>query len=132
MIALDTNVVVRAVTRDEPSQAAVAEALLRDGRFWLSKTVILELEWVLRHGYRMRRDAIYRVLEHLLGFDRIEVEDRTQVLAALGWFAAGLDFADALHLAACADLDAMATFDRQLATLAPQLQGTPAIRLLEA
>lgn len=132
MIALDTNVVVRAVTRDEPSQAAVAEALLRDGRFWLSKTVMLETEWVLRHGYRMRRDAIYRVLEHLLGFDHLEVEDRAQVLAAMGWFAAGLDFADALHLAACPDLVSLATFDRMLAKLASRLEGAPAIRLLTA
>lgn len=130
MIALDTNVVVRAVTRDEPDQAAAAEALLRDGRFWLSKTVILETEWVLRHGYRMRREAIYRALEHLLGFERMEVESRGQVLAALGWFEAGLDFADALHLAACPDHSTLATFDRELANVASRLEGAPTVRLL--
>ena len=130
MIALDTNVLVRAVTRDDPAQAKRVEALLGEGRFWLSKTVLLETEWVLRYAYKLGAEVIHTSLLKLVGFPRFEVEDRAQVLQALEWFAQGLDFADALHLAAGPERAHFATFDRGLATRARRLEGTPGVTLL--
>ena len=59
MIAVDTNVVVRIVTADDPEQTEVARKMLQDAeRLWLPKTVLLETEWVLRHGYDLSREVI--------------------------------------------------------------------------
>jgi predicted nucleic acid-binding protein len=52
VIAVDTNVVVRLLTGDNAQQAARAVALFKSEEIWLSKTVILETEWVLRSLYR--------------------------------------------------------------------------------
>ena len=55
MLSVDTNVVVRLLTADDPKQFRAAEALFAAGPVWISKTVILETEWVLRDSYRLKR-----------------------------------------------------------------------------
>lgn len=62
-------------------------------------TVVLELEWVLRAFYRFETAQIVRVLEHLLGLGHVNTEESERIAAALPLAAAGVDFADALHLA---------------------------------
>jgi predicted nucleic-acid-binding protein len=131
MIALDTNVLVRVVTADDPGQTAAALALLRrPGSFWVSKTVLLETAWVLSITYRLDRAAVARVFTRILGFRRMAVEDRDAVLRALARFEAGLDIADALHLASSAEAELFATFDRSLAQAAGRMPGGPAVELL--
>lgn len=51
MRAIDTNVVVRYLTDDEPSQSARARAAIDVGEVFVSTTVLLESEWVLRSTY---------------------------------------------------------------------------------
>lgn len=135
MIALDTNVIVRLVTQDDPAQAEAARAIFEAGELWASKTVLLETEWVLRYSYELSREAIAETLTRLLGYRPLQVEDRGTVLRALGWFRQGLDFADALHLAsappAASPDDRFVTFDRPLAQAAARLDGAPEVRLLE-
>jgi len=58
MIAVDTNVVVRFLVRDDPKQAARAAELIRDNQIWISKTVLLETEWVLRSLYRFSPQSL--------------------------------------------------------------------------
>jgi predicted nucleic-acid-binding protein len=130
MIALDTNVIVRVITRDDPAQAARAAALMRKGSLRLSKTVLLETEWVLRYTYAYDAPSINRALTTLVGLENLSLEDATAVEAAIAWHARGMDFADALHLASAAPAPRFATFDRRLAKKAAGLEGAPEVELL--
>jgi predicted nucleic-acid-binding protein len=93
-------------------------------------TVILEFEWVMRGFYGLARADIARVLSALLSIEHIAIEDREAVNAALGLFAAGMDLADALHLARSGSAAAFVTFDRRLAKRAKTLGSSPAVELL--
>ena len=132
MIALDTNVLVRVVTADDPEQLAIALKVFGSGQLWIPKTVLLETEWVLRFSYELAPDVILNVLRRLLGFRNLQVEDRGAVLRALSLLETGVDFADALHLASSADAERFATFDRTLAQRSAKAghEGLPPVDLL--
>lgn len=132
MIALDTNVVVRIVTRDDPDQADAAVAALEGQRLWLAKTVLLETERVLRYSYELSRLTVEHTFLQLLGLENLEVEDRAGVLGAISSWREGMDFADALHLASCRNADSFLTFDRRLAEVAKELDLKPAVVLESA
>lgn len=121
MLAVDTNIVVRYLARDEAAQTARADRLLQSQPILLLKTVLLETEWVLRYRYGFDRQAISVSLRALAGLPEIHVEDASVVALALDWFAGGMDFADALHLASSRVADGFATFDRKLAAQARKL-----------
>ena len=134
MIAIDTNVIVRVVTADDPGQLAVALEVMGSGDLWVCKTVLLETEWVLRYTYELPRTAILEALRRLLGYPNLQVEDRGAVLAAVSLFESGLDFADALHLASSSEALRFATFDGTLAKRAKKIHqgGGPSVDLLRA
>ena len=132
MIALDTNVIVRLVAADDPGQLKAAQATFESGELWVCKTVFLETEWVLRYSYELSRPAIQAVFRKLLGYPRLQVEDRSAVLQALAHYDQGLDFGDALHLASSGDADRFATFDQPLAKKVQGLKGSPAVMLLKS
>ena len=121
MIAVDTNIVVRVLTRDDSEQAPRARALIEAGSAFVPKTVVLETEWVLRSLYRFDRAAIEDGITRLLGLPGLEIEDRPAIARALEWYGHGLDFADALHLASSARADRFVTFDRALRRRASRL-----------
>lgn len=129
MIALDTNVVVRALTQDDPIRGKKAAAVLRSGRLHVSKTVLVEVEWVLRKAYEFPPDRIHEALVRFVGLEGLVVEDRPAVLRALEWHRAGLDFADALHLASSSAADSFATFDAALVKRSRRAATTPLARL---
>ena len=114
-IAVDTNVVVRLLTGDDPDQAARAKNLFESAAIWLPKTVILETEWVLRRLYGLNRDRVAEALTALIALPKVLCEDEGAIVAALDWATKGLDFADALHLASAGSARRFATFDRDLA-----------------
>ncbi len=114
MIAVDTNVIVRLLTGDEPRQTARARRLFNIETIFLPKTVLLESEWVLRRLYRLDRSAIVRALDALISLPNVRCEDEPVVQQALAWSLGGLDFADALHLAASRTAERFTTFDRAL------------------
>ena len=130
MRAVDTNVLARFfIDDDDDPQAArqrpAAVAALAE-RCFVSVTVLLELEWVMRGFYELPRPDVSRVLWALAGIAHVTLEDRDAVLAALEAFDKGLDFADALHLARSRRASGFATFDRRLAKRAKGLAlGTP-------
>jgi predicted nucleic-acid-binding protein len=131
VIALDTNILARVLTRDDPGQAELAADILRSPDLFLCKTVLLELEWVLRFAYGFDRPAIHGALVRLLGLPTLRVEDEPAVALALRGYDAGVDFADALHLASSAPgVTEFATFDRDLAKTAQGIEGAARIRLL--
>ena len=121
MIAVDTNVLVRVITNDDPAQASRAAKLLaRPDRVFVPKTVVLELEWVLRGAYGIDRQGIAAAILRLQDLSNVEIEDDSVVALALTRYEAGMDFADALHLASAGPNLDFATFD---ATLRKKAQG---------
>lgn len=115
MIAIDTNVVVRLLTNDDPAQAARAADLLARERVLVPKTVLLETEWVLRYSYQLPPSVVLAAFRKLLGLPQVAAEDATAIARALELYEGGMDFADALHLASARDATAFATFDTRLA-----------------
>lgn len=112
MIALDTNVWIRYVTNDDPAQAKKALELLRTSQdVLLPKTVLLEIEWVLRAVYGLEAQSIERAMLQILGLANVTAETPEQIAFALDLYRRGVDFADALHLAGSGDVEAFYTFD---------------------
>lgn len=134
MRALDTNVLARFFIDDaDDLQAAkqrpAAVAALSE-RSFVSVTVLLELEWVMRGFYELPRKDISRVLRALAGIQHVTLEDRDAVLAAVDAFDKGLDFADALHVARSSRASGFATFDQRLARRAKAIALVPPVELL--
>lgn len=124
MTAIDTNLIVRVVTNDDPAQTRRARALLASGPVWVPKTVLLETEWVLRSAYDLSPTAIARALRTFLGLPNVTVEDAETARRALDTYSAGMDFAAALHLASASHAAArFATFDRALRLRAAKTHG---------
>lgn len=122
MIGLDTNVVVRYITHDDPGQSAAAvrtmDALSPDSPGFLSLIVIAELVWVLEVSYRFKKNEVEQVLETLLRSKELMVERAEIVWQALRKFSTTrADFADCLiercgHAAECQHT---LTFDQKAA-----------------
>jgi len=123
MIAVNTNVLVRFFVRDNAEQSARAAALIQQEEIWISKTVLLETEWVLRSLYGFSPQSVAEALRRLAGLGTVLLEDELAVAKALDWLSRGLDFADALHLASVGNAKQFATFDRKLAKQAKRLTG---------
>jgi predicted nucleic-acid-binding protein len=122
MIGLDTNVLVRYLTQDDPGQARRANALVAEHtaageRCFVDLIVLCELTWVLRESYRRAKADLVRTLELILSTRQFEIGDRDLVREALEAYRAGrADFADYLmgaghRQAGCTET---ATFDRRL------------------
>ena len=126
-LAVDTNIIVRYVTRDDPVQEREARALFLNHRVFVPTTVLLETEWVLRIVYRYTLQQIAEALTMLVENDRIRVQDHGGARQALNAFRQGLDFADALHLAACAEVKTFVTFDQPLLKRASRAFATPRV-----
>lgn len=111
MKAVDSNVLLRLITGDDPHQEEVALALIDEHDVFVPLTVILETEWVLRSFYRWPRERIAVALAQLDAFDRIKLERADDMLWAVERMRAGADFADMIHIAASGDAAVFATFD---------------------
>jgi predicted nucleic-acid-binding protein len=112
MLAIDTNLVVRYLTGDHPQQSARARQLIDREDVFVTVTVILEVEWVLRSAYGYGPAEIAKALRAFGGLPTVELEDALIVSSALDLSEAGMDFADALHLGKSARCTSFVTFDR--------------------
>lgn len=121
MRAIDTNVLVRALVRNEPASARRAEALLRDHPVYVPVTVILELEWVLRSRYGFSATVISQALEKISALEKVVIAERDAVIAAAGKLARGWDFADALHHALSFGCEDFVTLDADLSKRARRM-----------
>lgn len=138
LTALDTNVLARYYVQAEITDAATArqckaaQTLMDSGKpLFVAKTVVLELEWVLRGFYKLKPAMVVQVLSHLLAMPHVQVEDRQAVQTGCDALAQGFDFADALHHASSRHCDAMATFDEKgFAKRSAQHGWTPKVTLL--
>ncbi len=125
MRAIDTNVLVRLLAKDDPDQAERARAAFAGGDLFIGMTVLLETEWVLRSLYKFAPDNVAAGLRAALGLPRVVVEEPALLNWALDRMISGMDFADALHLGKAEGCSAFLSFDRDLARLARRTATTP-------
>lgn len=125
MHAVDTNVIVRYLTGDDPAQAAKARTVFGQKPVFVPRTVLLEAEWVLRGVYELPSAQVIAALRALAGLPGVSVEDAGLVARAMDWAEAGMDFADALHLSAAAECEGFLTFDKRFARSRERLSGIP-------
>lgn len=121
MIAIDTNILVRIITNDNPRQVKKAVDLLSKKEVFVSKTVLLETEWVLRYLYNKHPNDILNAIHAFLGLQNVSVENIQHIIQALEWYEDGLDFADALHLASSDKAKAFMSFDKKFCKRASKL-----------
>jgi predicted nucleic-acid-binding protein len=133
VIALDTNLLLRYIVRDDARQAAAATKLIESScnpksPGVITLVVMCELVWVLERGYRFRRDQVVGVLRKVLGSGDLRVERSDLAWQALNRYEAGpADYADYV-IGLCGkeeNADATWTFDRRAA-------GSPLFKVLPA
>ena len=121
MPAVDTNELVRYVVQDDSEQLKAAKALfarcIDDGQsIFVSVTVALELEWVLRSNFGFAKDDVIHVLASLFSAVELNFESERALEVALPLFREGTaDFADCVHVALAlqAGEQPLWTFDRR-------------------
>jgi predicted nucleic-acid-binding protein len=134
MIALDTNVLARAIVAQSDADAATraqqreARALLGSGNdLFVPVTVVQELEWVLRSAYDMPTGDIAELFRDLLCVENISVDRAAAVGQAIDGYLRGLDFSDALHLALSAGCERLASFDSGFIKKSRRMGSNPAV-----
>jgi predicted nucleic-acid-binding protein len=118
MRAVDTNVLVRLLTRDDLRQSASAEGFIREGA-WVSTLALAEAVWVLDAVYKRSAAELAAAVEMLLKHKSLTIQEPEVVAASLNLFRAksSLGFSDCLmlELARKARHLPLGTFDRGLA-----------------
>lgn len=129
MKSVDTNILVRYYAQDDALQSPLALQLFKnEPELFVTKTVLLELFWVLTQAdkFRFLPAQVMAVFEHLQGLPNIIIEDEFSLQTAIAWCRAGLEFPDALHLAASSACSTFLTFDdRRFARRAQRLNLMP-------
>jgi predicted nucleic-acid-binding protein len=120
MLAVDTNVLVRLVVRDNADQVRAAEAFVVKGA-WVSHLVLAETLWVLDSVFELSRERIALAVEMLLNHRDLTLQDADVVTSALGRYrtrsAVGFSDCLVLEIARKAGHLPVATFDRDFAKL---------------
>ena len=120
MRAVDTNVLIRLITRDDAKQTAAAEAFVSRGA-WVSHIVLIETVWVLDSVFELEQTRISLAVEMLLNHQRLVLQDPDVVQAALAHYRkrSKVGFSDCmvLEVARKAGHVPLGTFDRQLSKL---------------
>jgi predicted nucleic-acid-binding protein len=120
MRAIDTNLVVRIIARDDPKQVALAEEFIRKGA-WVSQLAVAEAAWVLASIYQRKAPDIASAVEMLLNHESLTIEDSEVVSLALDKFRAKptVGFSDCLllEIARKSGHLPLGTFDRDLGKL---------------
>ena len=118
MRAIDTNVLIRLIVRDDETQASTAESFVARGG-WVSHVVLAEASWVLASVYELSHAEIARAIEMLLEQTNLAIQDADVVDAALHQYRGrpSLGFSDCLivEIARKAGHVPLGTFDRTLA-----------------
>jgi predicted nucleic-acid-binding protein len=112
MIAVDTNVIVRFLTRDDETQFLKAYQVFKERDIFIPDSVVLETEWVLRYAYNFSADEICNALKKLFGLPNVHLSNPVFITQAIEWREQGVDFADALHLALSQQYEQFLTFDK--------------------
>lgn len=120
MRAIDSNVLIRLLARDEPRQVALAERFVSSGA-WVSHLVLMETVWVLDSVYGVRPADIASAIEMLLAHEHLVLQDPDAVAGAVSHYRSrpSLGFSDCLILAVARKAGhlPLGTFDRTLSKL---------------
>ena len=121
MHALDTNILIRLLARDDVKQAKLADQFVANGA-WVSHLVLAETLWVLKSAYGRSPSQLSAVLDVLLSHESLVMQDADTVNAALTHFQSkpALGFSDCLvlEIARKAGHIPIGTFDKALSKLA--------------
>jgi predicted nucleic-acid-binding protein len=121
MLAVDTNILVRLLARDEVKQAKLADQFVANGA-WVSHLVLAETLWVLKSAYNRSPSQLTAVIDILLVHESLVLQDADTVSAALTHFQSkpALGFSDCLvlEIARKAGHIPLGTFDKALSKLA--------------
>ena len=120
MLAIDSNLIVRYLTGDHPIQSAKARTLIDGNKVFVSTTVLLEAQCVLRSVYLYTTVPLCTALRAFAGLPSVTLENAPLAAEALGWMENGMDFADALHLAKATECNRFITFDQRFIKAAKQ------------
>ena len=123
MAALDTNILVRYLVRDDDKQLALAKKLIRAAlaageTLFVPITVALELEWVLRSNFKFSKEEVTDTLASLLAASELSFESESASEIALALYKkSNADFSDCMHIALAhiAKERPLWTFDRSAA-----------------
>lgn len=126
-VAVDTDVPVRLLVADDPEQAEAARQLFERERIFVPLTVLPETFRVLRAVYRTPVTQAAEALERLSFLPNVDIEHPGRPAFALSACRAGLDFADALHLAACPEEAPFATSDRRILRRVRRIADAPTV-----
>ncbi|HEV8145858.1 MAG TPA: PIN domain-containing protein [Bryobacteraceae bacterium] len=117
MRAVDTNVLVRIIARDDSPQTAAADRFI-EPTAWISSVVLAEAAWVLRRVYKLAPPELVATIETLLGHRNLVIQDAEAMAAALELFRArpalGFNHCVILETARRAGHRPLGTFDRAL------------------
>ena len=127
MHAVDTNILARYFRLDDERQSPIAAAVMARGTVFCPKTVLVEFEMVMRYVYEHSREEIAACMEALINLHNTALEDEQHVADAMRHYRAGLDFADAMHLASSHRCEVLATFDKKFSKRAAQLELHPPV-----
>ncbi|VAX04264.1 PilT protein-like [hydrothermal vent metagenome] len=121
MIAVDTNIIIRFLTRDDEKQYKKAFTIFNKQEIFISDTVILETEWVLRYAYKFLPKEISNAFTNLFGLRNVHLSNPTFIAQAIEWHKLGMDFSDAMHLTQCQQFEKLYTFDKKFISKAKKL-----------
>ena len=120
MRAIDTNILVRLLTRDDQQQVVRAEAFVSKGA-WIQHVVLAEAAWVLETVYELEAASIAQAIEMILNHEHLTVQDPQVVTAALAHYRKkpSIGFSDCLVLETARKIGylPLGTFDRRLGKL---------------
>jgi len=118
VVAVDTNVVVRLLTRDDEAQYRLSEKLFDNHDIFIPDTLFLEAEWVLRAAFELSPREVCTAFRRICGLANVTVSDATLLAQVFEWHELGFDFADAFHLALSKHQSMFKTFDARFIKIA--------------
>jgi len=122
-LAVDTNVLARALVDDGSDQAQRSRTLLSEREIFIPDSVLLETEWLLRSIMKLDRTHINRTFATLVASANVSFSNRSGIADVVAWHCSGLDFADAMHLRASDGCDGLASFDTDFKRRAKKVAG---------
>ena len=128
MIAIDTNILIRYVTRDEPEQFETARRVIEARTCFVPDTVVLEAAWVLESIYGFAREDIAVTFRKFFGLENVRVDDAQRLQQVVEWYEGGMDFGDAMHLALSQEVERLVTFDEAFIRRTAEKTGCRVVR----
>ncbi len=121
MVAIDTNIIVRFLTRDHAAQYKKVYRIFNEQEIFIPDSVILETEWVLRYAYKSKPEEICDAFTRLFGLKNVNLSNPYLTAQAINWHSEGLDFSDAIHLANSQQCERLYSFDSKFVKQSKQL-----------